>query len=371
MISTDMLNNNLRHKVKLKSDELLKKYENFGDISAFYKININDKGKQLRGTLLLLAYNANLNEKNEIDEEAYDLAVVMEFLHSALLVQDDVIDKDNTRRQNKTVHKQLEEMYGNKLPSDCAAYMIGTFCISYAIQLFFDVTNKNSCQNEKYKKIEEIFFELLLDTIQGEGYDMYFPIYDIHKYCNREDDKEDDKEDDREEIALETSALKTAAYSFEMPLRIGHIFSGGDDNKEWFHKYGKVLGIAFQMTNDLKALKKIEHYKINKRNLNMIDIYPYRITNANAIAFREKTNLLDEVRSLNSGSLSYKDIVSNLQNIQYNYPYGFVKNELLKQINKYLKESEELLESSDCPIKGEGKTALKDYINDLFRKEIG
>lgn len=358
MMSTDMLNNNLRHKVKLKSEEFLKKYENFRDISIFHEINISDKGKQLRGTLVLLAYKSN---SNEINEEAYDLAVVMEFLHSAFLVQDDVIDKDSTRRQQQTIHKQLEIKYGNKAPSDCSAYMIGTFCISYAIQLFFDVINKMSYHNKKYKKIEEIFFEILLDTIQGEGYDMYFPIHDIGKYGKIEEN--------REEIALGTSALKTAAYTFELPIRIGHILSGGRDSEEWFHSFGNALGIAFQMTNDLKALKKIEQYKKDECNLNMIDIYPYRITIANAIAFRENADLLNEVISLNS-PLSDEDMASHLQNIQNNYPYDLVKKELEKQIKKYLKKSEELLERDECPFNENGKTALKNYIEDLFRKEI-
>ncbi|MBY0357741.1 MAG: polyprenyl synthetase family protein [Candidatus Obscuribacterales bacterium] len=66
-------------------------------------------GKRLRPALVFLAAKATLIDKNQTDERQVILAALTEFIHSASLVHDDVIDNSSFRRGQETVNRKWNE----------------------------------------------------------------------------------------------------------------------------------------------------------------------------------------------------------------------------------------------------------------------
>lgn len=88
---------------------------------AFFKV----RGKYLRPSLLLLSAGAIAGNKARFDDKLYKLGLILELLHSASLVHDDVVDEDLERRGEKTVN----QIFGNKI-----AVLAGDTLFSYAFR---------------------------------------------------------------------------------------------------------------------------------------------------------------------------------------------------------------------------------------------
>ncbi len=88
---------------------------------AFFKV----RGKYLRPSLLLLATGAIKGDEDAYDYKLYRLGLILELLHSASLVHDDVVDEDLERRGVKTVN----QIFGNKI-----AVLAGDTLFSYAFR---------------------------------------------------------------------------------------------------------------------------------------------------------------------------------------------------------------------------------------------
>src|SRR5215472_18695960 len=91
-------------------------------ISDIARYMLSSGGKRIRPILLILC--ARLC--NYIGERIYDLSAVIEFIHTATLLHDDVIDNASLRRGNPTVHT----LWGNEM-----AILIGDYLYSKAMAL--------------------------------------------------------------------------------------------------------------------------------------------------------------------------------------------------------------------------------------------
>src|SRR5262245_9874214 len=78
-----------------------------GFISDVARYVLSSGGKRIRPVFLILC--ARLC--NYVGERIYDLSTVIEFIHTATLLHDDVIDKASLRRGNPTVHS----LWGNEM----------------------------------------------------------------------------------------------------------------------------------------------------------------------------------------------------------------------------------------------------------------
>ena len=345
MSNIDKLRENLIEKINLENDNFIKEYSEYDCVENFIIMN-GSGGKHIRGMLILLACLAN---GKQITEDVFSVAVAIEFLQTAFLIQDDVIDMENTRRGKEAVHILLQNKHKNKIFGDTAAYILGTFGVTYASRLI-------NIQDKKIeKKVKNIFFEMIFDTIQGESFDIVFPLMDMKKSdCPI-------KITERIELAESIAALKTAVYSFETPLRMGNILSGGDDNEQWFHEFGKELGIAFQIRNDLEALKKIKNYETGNY---MTDINPYRITTLNSTAFKENVDLFNLICDLqNKSDLELQLYYKKIKPI-FEEQSDDLKDALLECIDDHYNKAINCLEKCDCPFKM--KDTLREYLKGLF-----
>ena len=174
---------------------------------------ISSGGKRLRPTLLFLA--AHFGDKSSYSQ-AIDASVIVEFIHAATLLHDDVVDMSEIRHNQDTANT----IWGNK-----GAVLVGDFLYSRAFEIIVEINNV---------KVYETL-ALTTNTIaQGE----------VMQLMNIKNIKLSEKE------YMEIIYRKTAIL-FEASAKIGSIICNNSlDNIESLSKFGLHLGLAYQLRND-------------------------------------------------------------------------------------------------------------------------
>jgi len=162
-------------------------------------------GKRLRAKLILKIAGESL--------QVVKTAAIVEMIHAASLLHDDVIDDAYTRRTKPS----LNALYGNK-----TAIMLGDILYSKG---FFELNNISP-------EISKIISNAVVQLSLGE-------LKDVSLSTSFNSDKE---------IYLEMIYQKTASL-MEACAGVGAVLAGKD--KEVYMTYGRNLGIAFQMIDDL------------------------------------------------------------------------------------------------------------------------
>jgi len=182
---------------------------------------INSGGKRLRPALVVLSAKAY----GYSGEYHYNLAAVVEFIHTATLLHDDVVDESELRRGRSTA----SAMFGN-----AASVLVGDFLYSRAFQMMVDVNDMRVMRT-------------LADAtnIIAEG--------EVLQLLNCHDANVD--------VAnyLHVIHCKTAKL-FEAAMRLGAILANaGKAAEEAAAKYGMHLGTAFQLVDDVLDYSGDEH----------------------------------------------------------------------------------------------------------------
>lgn len=190
---------------RLKSDVVL-----INQLSAYI---INSGGKRLRPIIVLLAAHAcGYKGKDHIQ-----LAAIVELIHTATLLHDDVVDESDLRRGNETANA----VWGN-----AAAVLVGDFLYSRSFQLMTELNNA---------RIMEVLADCTNTIAEGE----------VLQLVNCHD------ADTTEERYLDVIHFKTAKL-FEAGTRLGAIAAGqGKANEQAMADYGMYLGTAFQLIDDV------------------------------------------------------------------------------------------------------------------------
>jgi octaprenyl-diphosphate synthase len=170
-------------------------------------------GKRLRPALLLLtAGYAGYNGPSAIK-----LGAVVELIHSATLIHDDVIDGADTRRGRPSANSR----WGNH-----RSVLAGDWLYMQSFQMAL---------GERNFKVLDILIELTQNMVEGE-------LLQLSK-LGRMDLGPDD--------ALELAARKTACL-FSGCARLGAVLGQlDDDGEQALAEYGRCAGLAFQMVDDL------------------------------------------------------------------------------------------------------------------------
>jgi len=103
---------------RLKSDVVL--------INEMGKYIVNSGGKRLRPALVLLSSGACQN----MDERVHTVSAIIEFIHTATLLHDDVVDESTLRRGRETANV----LWGNE-----ASVLVGDFLYSRSFEMMVDV----------------------------------------------------------------------------------------------------------------------------------------------------------------------------------------------------------------------------------------
>lgn len=173
---------------------------------------INNGGKRLRPLLVLLCAKACDYEGNQ----HLTMAAVIEFIHTSTLLHDDVVDESDTRRGNKTAN----EVWGN-----AASVLVGDFLYSRAFEMMVEPANM---------KIMQVMSEATNVIAEGE----------VLQLLNCHD------ADTTTEQYMEVIHRKTAKL-FEAATQMGPVLSGKLELESAFIAYGKHLGAAFQLIDDV------------------------------------------------------------------------------------------------------------------------
>lgn len=174
----------------------------------------NYRGKRLRPALLLLAAKAS----GEIRPAHAILAAVVEMIHTATLVHDDVLDEADIRRHSATINAE----WGNKV-----AILFGDTLFTHAFHLSSTV-DVRACR---------LIGEATNRVCAGE----------LRQVCHQ------GRIDLSEEEYFAVIDGKTAALT-EVSTRLGAIYAGAEEHAESLATYGAQLGLAFQIADDLLDL---------------------------------------------------------------------------------------------------------------------
>jgi len=174
---------------------------------------INSGGKRLRPSLVLLSAGAF----GYSGKRHHDLAAVIEFIHTATLLHDDVVDASELRRSKATANA----LFGN-----AASVLVGDFLYSRAFQMMVEVDNM---------RVMQVLADATNTIAEGE----------VLQLLNCRDPDVD------EENYLRVIRYKTAKL-FEAATRLGAILGGSSPaEEEAMAAYGIHLGTAFQLTDDI------------------------------------------------------------------------------------------------------------------------
>ena len=120
------INTNITKELKLVDDFIKKDLIKEKTISGLYKYIFKSDGKKIRARLSLISSSVNKHK------DRYKLASVIELLHTATLVHDDVVDNSPTRRGIKSV---------NNLWTNSHGVLIGDYIYSKAFILMVEIGN--------------------------------------------------------------------------------------------------------------------------------------------------------------------------------------------------------------------------------------
>jgi len=174
---------------------------------------VNSGGKRLRPLLSLMASQAYAYK----GEHHHTLAAIIEFIHTATLLHDDVVDESELRRGRETANA----LFGN-----AASVLVGDFLYSRAFEMMVDVGSM---------KVMQILAETTNVIAEGE----------VMQLMNCHD------ADTTEQRYLDVIHAKTAKL-FEAATRLGAVLCERPDSEEQaMASYGMHLGTAFQLIDDV------------------------------------------------------------------------------------------------------------------------
>ncbi len=189
---------------ELRSDVIL--------INEIGRYIVGNGGKRLRPMLLLLAAKA----LGEVNEKHLILAAVVEFIHTATLLHDDVVDESDLRRGKESANA----VWGN-----AASVLVGDYLYSSAFEMMVRTDNM---------RVMGLLSKTTTAIAEGEVLQLL--------NCNNPETTE--------AKYLDVIARKTAIL-FSAATQLGAIISGSTIEIETaLANYGQHLGIAFQLIDD-------------------------------------------------------------------------------------------------------------------------
>lgn len=182
-------------------------------VSQVAEYIVNSGGKRLRPALVLLSGGTF----GSITPQHHTLAAVVEFIHTATLLHDDVVDGSGMRRGQPTANN----LFGN-----AASVLVGDFIYSRAFQMMVGIRNM---------RVMEVLADATNVIAEGE----------VLQLLNCHDADIDD------DTYLKVIHYKTAKL-FEAATRLGAIVCNASaEDEAAMAKYGMYLGTAFQLIDDV------------------------------------------------------------------------------------------------------------------------
>lgn len=182
-------------------------------VEGYIAYAINSGGKRLRPALALLAGGAT----GKITSGHVDVAVILELIHVATLVHDDIMDGAESRREQPTVNAK----WGNSL-----SVLLGDCLFAHALRLSTNFSNNEICRIVSEASAEVCSGEIIQTQ---RRFDLKFSIADYYKV-----------------IEMKTAALFAAACELG-----AFISEASPEIINTLKLFGAKLGIAYQIYDDI------------------------------------------------------------------------------------------------------------------------
>ena len=285
---------------------------------------VNRKGKQMRPMFVFLV--AKLLGEGKVNERTYRGASVIELIHTATLVHDDVVDDSNKRRGFFSINA----LWKNKI-----AVLVGDYLLSKGLLL--------SIENEDFD-ILKIISVAVREMSQGE-------LLQIEKARNL---------DITEEIYYAIIRQKTATLLASCCALGAQSVNATPEEVDKMHRFGEVLGMAFQIKDDLfdygdQRIGKPTGIDIKEQKMTLPLIHTL-----NVVSKKEKKTLINIVKNDNKNKVKVKELISI---VKEKGGLDFA----IKKMESYRKEALSLL--FEFP-KNEFRDALELMLNYVIERKI-
>ncbi|WP_299557045.1 polyprenyl synthetase family protein [Seonamhaeicola sp.] len=239
---------------------------------------VNRKGKQMRPMFVFLV--AKMVSNGEVSERTYRGASVIELIHTATLVHDDVVDDSNRRRGFFSVNA----LWKNKI-----AVLIGDFLLSKGLLLSID--------NNDFDLLKIISIAVR-EMSEGE-------LLQIEKAR---------KLDITEDVYYEIIRQKTATLIAACCSLGAASVKPGSQHVESMRKFGELIGMAFQIKDDLfdygdTQIGKPTGIDIKEQKMTLPLIYA--LNNADK---KDKNWLINSVKNHNKDKKRVKEVIAFVKN---------------------------------------------------------
>jgi geranylgeranyl diphosphate synthase type I len=196
-------------------------------------------GKRLRAAFVYYGYRCFSSQETEA---VWNVAMSLELVQSFLLIHDDVIDQDDTRRGDWTVHRHYGDLHRSRHRigdpehfGESMAILCGDLSLVLAHEILGGVDLEPPLKSAVLARMSS----MVCNALYGESMDV---ISQAETEVSHQD-------------VLTINVLKTASYTVEGPLQMGALLGGaGDVDLERLSRYAIPLGKAFQIQDDVLGL---------------------------------------------------------------------------------------------------------------------
>jgi len=293
-----------------------------GLVDLITKYILRQKGKKIRPALVLLSAKT----VGEINESTYRAAILVELLHTATLIHDDVVDSAETRRGLPSINS----IWKNKI-----AVLMGDYLLSRGLLLSVD--------NNDFE-----FLKVITDTVKRMSEGELLQIQKTRKLNN-------DKETYFKIISDKTASLISTC------TQVGALSVSRDSKMiEDFKNFGENLGIAFQIKDDIldydgstSIIGKPVGADLKEKKLTLPLIHAFQKATSSEIR---------QIKKLLKNDLKSKDIKEIVSFVK---KYDGIEYSIAKA-KEYA--SHALINLEPYP-ESESKNALKDLVNFILERK--
>ncbi len=231
--------------------EIFNSTPNMGSWLSQEMMDFSTTGKMLRGALALLGAKLFATDSSEIYTQATQLAAGLELLQAGLLVHDDIMDHDETRRGKPTCHIRLAHRFTEK------------GAVSSSVDALKAAEAQGIC-------VGDLFFFLAWKTLSALPASVSSRVAHEHALVTLAQMRDVEfgygAESPSLQDVLEMYRLKTARYTVALPLTAGALLSYSDNVaaredsvsfnrlKAALDQYGEAMGLVFQLQDDRLGL---------------------------------------------------------------------------------------------------------------------
>ena len=283
---------------------------------------IKRKGKQMRPMFIFLT--AKLH--GDINDSTYRAASLIELLHTATLVHDDVVDDANIRRGFFSINA----LWKNKI-----SVLVGDYLLSQGLMV--------SVENEEFELLK-IVSNAVREMSQGE-------LLQIEKSR---------KLDIKEDVYFEIIRQKTAALIAACCACGATSVKQNKDIIKKMYTFGEYIGIAFQMKDDLfdyennLTIGKPVGIDIKEQKMTLPIIYTLNQVNQN-----EKNFIINVIKNHNTNE---KKVAKVINVVRKNNGIEYTKQKMIKYKERALEVLKEFKNN-------EAKRSLELLVNHVIERE--